>query len=224
MAAFRAEKWIEKAVESFRHQVARPGWEYELRVGVDACERTSEKLFELGVGHWFSEKNRGPYIIRNSLIGLEEATAYAPFDADDVMKRGYLRELLGWVGPRGIAGASRTQISEKGRVIKRRARFQGGVCVISSGAWRTVGGYRPWPIAADHDLIIRAKRLGIRVRAVRAPLYYRRVHENSLTRAKTTRLGGELRNEYWKRAEELCRQGRGLQVSPKTTELEWRSP
>lgn len=225
MCAFEAKReWILKAIESVQRQLERPGWTYELRLGVDGCEHTSELLLEAGIGHWMSEENVGPYILRNSLIGLEEAEAYAPFDCDDVMKRPYLRELLGWIGSGAIAGAGRTSINADGRVRRRRSRFEGGVCVMSRGAWEKVGGYRPWPMAADHDLIIRAKKLRVPVKNVREPLYFRRRHPNSLTMKLETKIGSPARNQLWERAKELCAKGIELKIHPRTVELERREP
>jgi len=224
MAAWKAKPWILKAIASIEKQRVRPGWEYELRIGVDGCEETSSALLEVGIGHYWSEENVGPYLIRNSLIELEAADAYAPFDSDDIMKAPYLDELLSWIGSRGIAGAGRTQVSNKGRILRRRARFQGGVCVMSAGAWAKVGGYRPWRMAADHDLILRARRLGVPVKAVREPLYFRRKHPGSLTNHPVTGLGSPARDELWKHMNQLTAKGKDLCIRPRTVELERRDP
>lgn len=224
MAAYKANPtWIRKAIESIEKQLPRPGWEYELRIGVDGCEKTSEILLELGEPHWYSPENVGPYLIRNSLILEAPADAYAPFDCDDVMKRSYLRDVLAWTGT-GIAGAGRTTVNGDGRTLRRRSRFSGGVCIISQAAWEKLGGYRPWPMAADHDLIIRAEKLRIRVKRVKEPLYYRRKHPTSLTQSPETKIGSPIRDEFWERAKALTEKGVDLCVTPKTVDLERREP
>lgn len=225
VSAWKATRYVWETLESIKAQLARERWEYSLRLGVDGCEETSRYLLRLGVPHWWSSRNVGPYIMRNSLIGLEPATAYAIFDADDTMRPEYLRELLAWIGPTGIAGAGRTQVDDQGKLLKRRTKYRSGVCVITHRAWTELGGYRPWPMAADHDLIKRAGKLGIPVRAVAKALYVRRVHPASLTQRKDTGFKSQQRLEFVKRSTSLCKAKRELlRVHPVTTPLELREP
>lgn len=224
MAAWRATRFILEALESIDRQEPRPGWSYSLRVGVDGCEATSRLLFRAGRPHWYSPKNVGAYVMRNSLIQLEPAAAYAIFDADDLMKRDYLRTLLGGIGSDGIAGGGRTHVDENRKLMRRRVGYRHGVAVISHAAWEKVGGYRPWPIAADHDLIMRAKNLGVPVRPTNKALYLRRVHPSSLTQNEKTGWGTELRRQFANRSKYLVKVMRDLYVHPVTTELELREP
>lgn len=225
MSTWRAKPlWLEESLSSIENQLPRDAWTYSLRIGVDGCEETSSLLRRMGRGHWFSEANVGPYVMRNSLIELRPAAAYATFDDDDVMHRDYLLELLEWVGSDRIAGAARVQIDDNGRLLRRRARYQHGVSVYSAGAWSKLGGFRAWPMAADHDLILRAARLRIPVKAVKMPLYRRRKHRASLTNRDDVGLESPVRREYRDRAVDLAKRGVGLQISPRTTPLTWREP
>lgn len=199
-------------------------WSYELRLAVDGCEATSSKLLELGRAHWWSPKNVGPYIIRNSLVALEPADAFAIFDADDVMLPDYLTELLRFVGRDGIVGPARKTIDEEGRLISKRSPYSSGIAVFSGHAWRRLGGYRPWRIAADYDMILRAQKLGIRVRPTRTPFYLRRLHPGSLTQDPETRMHSPERLQAKERAERLTELGLDMKVQPVTTSLEWRHP
>ena len=224
VAAWKATRYIIEALDSIRNQEPRDGWEYSLRIGVDGCEATARLLDRAGIPYWWSPENVGPYVMRNSLIGLQEATAYAVFDADDVMRPTYLRELLAWVGPTGIAGAGRTQVDEKGRILKRRTRYKSGVCIIHHSAWMRLGGYRPWPMAADYDFIVRAERLQVPVRAVAKALYIRRVHPLSLTQARDTGFKSKQRQDLARRSKSLAKHPHNLKVFPVTTDLEHRVP
>lgn len=226
MAAYRATPWILEALESIDAQQRHEGWAYSLRIGVDGCEETSRHLLDAGRAHWFSTENVGPYLIRNSLIGLSPASAYAVFDADDVMCAEYLTTLLDAMGDGGVAGGARLQVDERRqrRVRKHPAPFRGGVAVISHDAWMKLGGYRPWRIAADHDLVVRAQALKIRVAKVAEPLYERRVHDGSLTRDPKTGFGSPLRKKYKQMAYQLIKGGGEKYVTPETVELEYREP
>lgn len=221
IAAWRAERWIAECLASIERQREAKGWAVTIRIAVDACRPTAQELERLKVPYWWSPENVGPYLLRNSLIEQEEADAYAIFDADDIMEPRYLERLLRMSGRKHIAGAARMTINEKGRIRSRRSPYAHGVSVIGHEAWRTVGGYRPWRIAADSDLTARAKELGVRIRSTSRALYRRRRHEWSLTRRPETRLRSDAREAV--RAESAARIKAGeLYVPPETVELEWR--
>lgn len=224
MAAYRARPWIAEAIASIDAQEPTPGWTYSLRIGVDGCEDTSRRLMELGRPHWYSPENVGAYVMRNSLIEMDPADAYAVFDADDVMLPEYLRTLIGWsdIG-KGIAGPSMYRIDEDGARIPGKQRYCWGVALIRREAWAQLGGFRAWPVAADSDLIRRARRLGIRIRAGATPLFERRVLAGSLTRATETGMESEMRRRYREMSisATLAKQ---CHVEPVTTPLERREP
>lgn len=224
VAAWKAARYILEALESIDAQQPRPGWTYELRVGVDGCEETSRFLLRAARPHMFSQANVGPYVMRNSLIELAPASAYAVFDADDVMRPEYLTTLLDWTGAHGIAGGARTQMDEHGRILNRRVGYRGGVGIISAEAWGKLGGYRAWPMAADHDLVLRARAMKIPVIPVNKALYHRRVHPSALTQRPDTGFKSSIRRDFGNRARRLTREGRGLYVHPATTPLELRTP
>lgn len=222
VAAWRAAPWIGECLRSIDAQRRRPRWRYEVRVGVDGCEQTAQALDLLGRSYWWSPENVGAYVLRNSLIGLGRADAYAVFDADDVMRRDYLYELLRILGNAGgIAGSARQTVNLAGQITSRMAPYGHGVSVIGDRAWRRLGGYRSWRIAADSDLVARAKALGIRVRASRRPLYTRRKHPDSLTQAPETAMGSDARNAVKELSRELIDAG-DLVVIPETVGLEPR--
>lgn len=221
VAAYRATRWISEALESIREQQPRDGWTYTLRIGVDGCEETSALLSSGGQPHWYSPRNVGPYVVRNSLIALEPADAYAVFDADDVMRPDYLSTLLHFMGD-GIAGAARQNIDHEGTVTSHRRAYQSGVAMFSRTAWERLGGYRAWHIAADHDLILRAKASGITLTRPSRPLYFRRIHPESLTQDPEAGFGTLVRWGYKDRAERLTKQG-ARYVEPVTTAMEYRA-
>lgn len=223
VAAWRAERWIGDCIKSIRAQRGVESWRVEIRVAVDGCEATSAELLRLGVPHWWSPVNVGPYILRNTLIGKGRAAAYATFDADDMMEPLYLEHALRLARPCGIAGTGRMTINERGQVTSRRSRYGHGVSVFMHDAWMRLGGFRSWRVAADADMIARAKALGIRVRATSRPLYRRRKHANGLTVMPETGMGSDLREAVKAESARLLEAG-DLVVIPETIPLEWRRP
>lgn len=224
MAAYRAERYIEEAASSVLEQELPEGMELELRIGVDACGATANLLTDLGFDFWMSQAELpvGPYVIRNSLIQNRLADHYVIFDADDTMHPTYVRTLVNLAGDLDIGGCARYSVNEGGRRLGAEPHpFVSGVCCIPHAVWTKLGGYRPWPFAADWELVNRAKHLGVRIRATSRPLYNRRIHAASLTQDPVTGRRSAARNA-------LVEQGhrhiidRELHVDPVVVPLEWK--
>lgn len=237
VAAYKADpSWIAECVASLQTQHPARGWTYDIRIGVDGYQPTSDVLRSLpacqngapsgttatgdrvGVPHWYSEKNVGPYVIRNSLIALAPADAFALFDIDDVMEPSFLATLLPKLPPGGIIGAARQHMTDAGVPFGPVKPFVTGVAIYSADAMQKLGGFRKWRMAADCDAIHRAKALGIPVRAYHKPLYRRRVHPNSLTQHPDTGFGSPTRVAYKVQIQPLIAAG-DLRVTPVCTPL-----
>ena len=223
IAAYRAERWIEQCLDAWDAVAVPDGWELDIWIGVDGCQRTASLLHLIGVHYWWSGKNVGPYLIRNSLIARVNADAYVIFDADDMPHADYLTELLPMTADGSIAGAARRTIDETGDVVEKIWGYMWGVSVIPTEAWDMVGGYRPWRVAADYDLILRAKAMGVRVKEHTGALYTRRIHDSNLTRSSEYGMRSSYRNRMKSRARRCVRQARrnpeSLRITPETVEL-----
>lgn len=194
IAAYKAERWIDRTLESVREQNLPAGWTLDVRVGVDACPVTAEKLRSLLCEFWLSETNVGPYVMRNSLIEVAPADHYVIFDSDDIMGKDYVRTLVGLAGGERISGSARLTINEHGHKKGPVLAYGSGVCCFSHAVWKHLVAFRPWPMAADWDFVMRARKLGIRVAKASRPLYYRRQHPDSLTRAPATSIRSDARS------------------------------
>ena len=211
-AGKNAERFIGECVAAIREQRMPDGWTLDLRFGVDACPATSAALTTLGVPHWRSDAQVGAYVMRNSLVALRPAHAYAIFDCDDVMKPRYL-EWACHAYPNKIIGASR---EEHGH----RRPWVHGVATFGCDAWKKLGGYRAWVCLADSDIIRRAQALGITRHRSEPALYFRRMHAASLIHSKETGLGSPLRRQMQQNIERGINK-RDLVVVPVTTPLEY---
>lgn len=215
VAARAAERFIGECLESIDAQELLPGWKCDVRVGVDDCARTSLAVER---PHHCSRLNVGPYVMRNSLMALSPADAYAPFDADDIMLPGYLATLVGIAGQDGIAGGARSDIKEDGERTGKVHKFVHGVCVFSAAAMGVLGGYRAWPVVADFDIIARAGAAGVPVRKTREVLYMRRRHAGSLTNSPDVGMHATLRSDLTTASRKLTQAGE-RHVHPVTTPL-----
>jgi hypothetical protein len=222
VAAYQAAAWIGAMLASFRAQQPAAGWRYELRLGVDGCKATSQWLQGLGVQHWFSEKNVGPYILRNSLINRTAADAYVIFDADDVMQPDFLARGLAELPPGGLGLPLKIDCDSQLQVLKEAKPSQ-GVCFISWEAWGRLGGYAPARCAADSDLLIRAQKLGIEIRVLAGAVFYRRCHPQSLTNGRQTGRRSQYRRQVIAQMRRRRLQGE-LTIKPSKVKLTHRSP
>src|SRR4030042_5356260 len=80
---YNCAEYLSDCIESVNRQLRWNRWQYELRLGGDGCRETNNLCS--GIPHFYSERNVGAYVMRNSLMYVGRADAYSIFDADDVM-------------------------------------------------------------------------------------------------------------------------------------------
>lgn len=200
IAACNCPEYIMDCVKSVKKSIQLDGWNYDIRIGVDGCRATSNVLKKNKISHYYSIKNVGAYIMRNSLIYLKKADVYAYFDADDVMSEDYLKRSL-----EEIENGHHAVMTAKLQCDENMKIKAGGCATIESGgaitfthhALEQVGGFYRYRCACDTDFMYRLEMAGIKIAKIYNPLYYRRRHNKSLTRSGNTRYGSKYRNESW---------------------------
>lgn len=201
VAAHNTAHYIQEAIDSIRRSATRvgPGWQVDIRVGVDGCDATACALDAIGESYWWSPTNVGCFRLRNSLIALGAADVYLPFDSDDVMLPQYLPVLLEVLPKAGVAGVARFEVGPRLEqsvppTVKRYAEVGGGNGAFSRAAWDQLGSY--WTAhrgGMDLELMDRARKAGIPWAAVHTPLFLRRRNPTSLTQGPFTRRGTPMR-------------------------------
>lgn len=214
---FPVLEWLNQSLQSILKQKLPWDWELELRVGADHCEEASAALAELGVGHWMAPRRVGPHILRNSLAALAPFDALAFFDADDRMHDWYLYHLLRRLrASHQIIGPFRLDTG-----WRKPGRWFHGIPMVTAEAWAALGGLRGWMVAADEDLVARAKLLGIPCHGVRKAVYNRRLHPGSTNASTEWGLWSRKRAELL--AEGARLRAAGDLVAPyERVPLEWR--
>lgn len=188
VTAYKATPWLGECLASIRTAADLVPASVEIRLGVDGCHETAVWCEADQEPFYWYAMNHGTYVLRNSLVAVAPARAYAIFDADDVMLPSYLLRLWECL-QRGadLAGASRFDV---GPALERHGaqygRYMNGVCLVDNDAWQRLGGYRAERYGADADLIERVTLAGFRLDIVDDPLYLRRCHPQSLSRAPET--------------------------------------
>lgn len=221
MPAYKSMAYIDEAIESLAAQTPREGWDYNLRLGIDGCPFTREKVVtdETLGQFWYSEENVGAYVMRNSLIFIGLSDVYMTFDADDVMLPEYISTMLRVVEEEeaDIVGAAHYYTEADGRLLGARP-YQGGVCTFTLRALNMLGGFRSDRYASDTDFVFRARDAGLSVQSIRVPLFNRRIHDKSLTRGPGAPLHSPPRDAIIQAHNAMREEGHIHVVDPETVE------
>jgi len=216
IAAYNADKYILDCYNSVKNQIPLEGWEYEIRIGVDGCQKTAEVLRRAKIPFYWSEKNVGAYIMRNSLAAVGQADCYAIFDADDVMFPEYLLKSLSLNSDAVMT--AKINCNENLKPIQRSRIESGGAITFSHKILESLGGFYGVRCAADTDFMYRLGMAGYSIFDINEPLYYRRRHSQSLTKKSDTGIGSPYRKKVW--ADMTAKREQGIiKIKPTIVEL-----
>ena len=214
--AYKSQNFINHCVKSVQLQSIPKDWTIDIRVGIDGCKET---LKSIKSDCCYFAENVGAYIMRNSLILSGTAHAYCLFDADDIMKPGYIAETINAIeSGHDIIMLSKTNVDENLVPINEKIE-DGGAITFTDKSWQAVGGYQPYKVAGDSDIMRRFEIAGFTIHKIETPLYYRRRHLESLTKKSDTGIGSDYRKEVWQKMTELRASGI-IKVEPETVELQ----
>jgi len=204
--AYKAHNFIKKCLDSIVSQEHFMRMtEYEILVGIDGCDRTLKELLNIQDKYpklklFYFMKNHGPYIVKNNLIKEAKYTKLIFFDSDDHMKKKMV-SLIDSTMRRGFDICrfryTNYEESEGEKFGKTSHRIAEGVTCHSSRVHEFIGGFESWPCGADTDFRYRASK-HFRTLEIDTPLFFRRIHPESLTRRKDTGLLSSKRKKYIK--------------------------
>jgi glycosyltransferase involved in cell wall biosynthesis len=221
IAAYDCAEFIPDLIDGLRKQLFCPGWQYEWRIGVDNCPNTAAILKTMKIPFYYSDTNVGHAIIRNSLIYLKPADAYAYFDADDYMLPRYLRDNCQAIEKYDFVMAKKINCDHYLKNHRPPCIENGGAMTFSHYVLQTIGGFKPYRCAIDTDLMDRWKNTGGQIHVINRPLYLRRMHNKALTRKSDTGMGSPYRKRVWS---EMCEQRKAgeYKIKPVMVKLEER--
>jgi len=216
IAAYAADKYIIECYNSVKNQIPLEGVEYDIRIGVDGCQKTADVLRRAKIPFYWSEKNVGAYIMRNSLAAVGQADCYAIFDADDVMFPEYLLKSLSLNSDAVMT--AKINCNENLKPIQRSRIESGGAITFSHKILESLGGFYGVRCAADTDFMYRLGMAGYSIFDINEPLYYRRRHSQSLTKKSDTGIGSPYRKKVW--ADMTAKREQGIiKIKPTIVEL-----
>lgn len=217
VAAYNTEKYIMECVNSILNQDKIDGWEIDLRIGIDSCEKTASVLTKNKIKFYWSEKNVGAYTLRNSLLYLDSADMYGYFDSDDCMFKNYCKKTI--EANADAVMPAKINCNEKLKPIQGARIEKGGAITFTHEVLDRLGGFYGVRCAADTDFMYRCIDAGFQIAEIQEPLYYRRRHGESLTKKPTTGIGSAYRKKVWRNMCEKREQGI-IKIKPTIIKLE----
>jgi hypothetical protein len=202
ISAYNSQDFIEECLDSIESQTYFDGNDnYEILVGVDGCSNTLDKLLEIRVKYrnlkiYANDRNYGVYATINALMDRAEHDIILRFDADDIMKANMVKRGMYYVKENDIVMFGYDVFyGNIDKVNIQKFRCAEGVIFVKKSLFKKAGGFRPWPCAADSEFIGRVKHNST-IKRTRARLFYRRLHDSSLTRDMQTGYKSNTRKKY----------------------------
>jgi glycosyltransferase involved in cell wall biosynthesis len=179
--------------------------EFEVLVGIDACEKTLEYIksrnFPPNYFFFYFTENRGPYIIKNTLSELAKYDKIFFFDSDDIMLDDLLNNIDSSLDKYDCVKPKFLNFKEsKGQrnFSNDGALYGEGVFGIKKDIFLNMNGFEGWKVAADSDFMGRIYKFKRKINLTPSVLFHRRLHNNSLTRREDTGYASQLRADYFR--------------------------
>ena len=178
--------------------------QYEVLVGIDGCELTKNFLtnqkYPNNFQFFYFTKNDGPYKIKNTLSELSKYDKLFFFDSDDVMVENCIDRISDYLIKCDCIKPKFENFKDNKGIRdfdKRKGQYGEGVFGIDKRLFLAMNGFEGWKCAADSDFMGRLYKTGKKVLVSKEVLFYRRLHNNSLTKRKDTGYASSLRAEYF---------------------------
>lgn len=199
ISAYQSYDYIEECLNSIEYQTYfDKNNKFEILVGVDGCEKTLDKLLEIkhkykNLRIFMMNENRGTYITSNTLISKVKYNNIIRFDSDDVMMLEMVNEIMCYYDEYNVVRLRYVKLY--GDRKEPFHAYAHGVLFMKSEVFKQLGGYKPWKCAADTEFLKRGKKI-MNEKYITRPLFYRRMHGNSLTGSREFGPNSEIRKHY----------------------------
>lgn len=144
------------------------------------------------------KKNYGSYVTVNTLLNLTKFENIIKFDSDDIMFDNFVEVLSTNLEFDIIQYQFKNFVNNDFENSKLMDIIYPGSLFYKKKIFEKLGGYKDWICAADSELEKRFLSANFKILKINKPLFYRRLHENSLTNSKLTCNNSQIRNGYVK--------------------------
>jgi hypothetical protein len=202
VTAYKTADYIEECLDSIESQSYFKGYDdFEVLVGVDGCQETLDKLLEIrkkyrNLSVYMMLENSGTYITTNTLISQATKDYIIRFDSDDVMREFLVKQVADNLHS-DVLRLSYNNFRTGGAVEAKVNVAHGIMCIKRKVIDEIAGGYQAWKCGADTEFIQRVSGL-VSVSVLKDSVFYRRLHQQSLTLNPSTCFESDLRKSYKK--------------------------
>lgn len=206
--AYKADSFIEECLDSIRSQNNLLNYKYEILVGIDACDKTKNKLLEIRDAYkfikifWFPT-NVGGYIVRNTLAYNANYCNFIFFDADDIMSSILIDNVLEYLNEYPVVRFMYSNFGEGSWVGRKAPCTASGVFGIRANVFKSLGGFMKFRVSSDENFRNRLARSIYKTVNINENLFFRRRHKGSLTGDPLTRQRSDYRNNIHKEMQKL---------------------
>ena len=193
--AHEAQNYIEECLDSISIDK-----NIEILIGVDNCEKTLTELLRIRNKYsklriFKSSQNVGPYVIRNTLANYANFENFLFFDADDIMNPRLLKILSTYANNNIVRFK---YLDFKNGTVPYISKdyhkpVAHGVFYIPKVIFNKIGGFQDWKCGADTEFIKRCEKNRVFPVELNEYLFYRRIHNNSLTQNINTNYTSDFR-------------------------------
>lgn len=212
ITAHQSQHFIEECLDSIENQTYfSNNYNYEILLGIDACKDTLNKVIKIREKYrnlyvYMMKDNKGTYVTTNTLLDLVKYDNILRFDSDDIMMPDMISEIMKYIDNYDFIRFGFNDFTDNINNVRNMYMRAMGSVFYKKNVIDKAGGYRDWWCSADYDFFTRIKNQ-IKIKDINQPLFYRRVHSNSLSERDETGLNSSLRREYNKRVKEYIRSG-----------------
>jgi glycosyltransferase involved in cell wall biosynthesis len=203
ITAYQSQDFIEECLDSIENQTYfKKNNEYEILLGIDACQDTLDKVIEINHKYrnlrvFMMKENKGTYVATNTLIDIAKYDNLLRFDADDIMLPNMIEKISEYVEDNDILrfGFISFKNSVEDNIITSFDKPAYGAIFIKKDILNKVGGYKDWKCSADWEIL---ERINSNAKTTIIPniVFYRRDHPNNLSNSPETSLKSETRRRY----------------------------
>jgi len=178
-------------------------FDYEILIGIDGCKKSLDylknKIYPSNTKIYYFSKNKGPYLIKNTLSTLAKYDNIIFFDSDDIMEENMIGYCLNSLKKyQCVKPRLRNFRIINGEIVNElgRKNWGEGIFAIHKKIFDYYNGFEGWLVAADSDFMGRLYKNNISVELTQEILVLRRLHNKGLTSRPDTGLRSSLRSKY----------------------------
>lgn len=199
LTAWNTQEYIKECLDSVSKQDFFKGNNYEILLGIDACDKTFKRVKEImgdykNLKVFYFKDNVGTYVVSNTLASMAQYEYLYRFDTDDIMLPNAVSTLISYAEKHNddlVLSKCQNMYSTTGKVDKKGILAHGQI-FIKTDTFLDFGGFRPFKCGADSELFQRIKNF-IAFDTMNKSCAYRRLHSTNLTGIAATGMKSEYR-------------------------------